>query len=235
MTKLVHGEEITFRKHVLDIKNIAEVIDDLRRIFQRKLALLDKTLGRVHADGDAFSMVASFLREAFDILEITDSVREELPVKIELTRGYISGHDGCGLEFDTLEILCVGWSLALLFAVIVWLLGDDGHVTQCREVRRDNQSRGKRRLESRLIKTRDNPPCITRLPISPHTKGSLLRTGWKTCTPFRRWHRCTYCGKTRPWCYSRCRQRTRRGHSCDCHDGSFRRIRGLRCGSCRRR
>jgi hypothetical protein len=81
VTEFVDGEEITFRKHVLDIKNIAKVIDNLVRIFQRKLALFDKTLGRVHADGDAFSMVTSFLREALDILKVTDGVGEKLPVK----------------------------------------------------------------------------------------------------------------------------------------------------------
>jgi hypothetical protein len=129
MTKFVDGEEITLRKHVLDIKNIAKVIDNLCCVFQRKLTLLNKTLGRVYADGDPFSMVTSFLREALNVLEITDRIREKLPVSVELRRGYISGHGGCGLEFDTFEILRVGWSLALLFAVIVWFLGDDGHVT----------------------------------------------------------------------------------------------------------
>jgi hypothetical protein len=183
MTKFVDGEEITFRKHILDIKNIAEVIDNLCRIFQRKLALLDKTLGRVHTDRDPFSMVTSFLREALDILEITNRVSEKLPVNTESRGGegggYVSGHDGCGLEFDTLEILRVGWSLALFLTVIVWFLRDDGHVTQGREVRRDDQSRGKRRLERRLIKTRNNPPCITRLSSAHITNGVYLALAGK--------------------------------------------------------
>jgi hypothetical protein len=84
VTELVDGEEITFRKHVLDIKYIAKVIDNLGRIFQRKLALLDKSFGRVHADGDAFSMVTSLFREAFDILEIANGIREKLSINTRI-------------------------------------------------------------------------------------------------------------------------------------------------------
>lgn len=78
MTKFVDGEQIAFRKHVLNIKHLTKVIDDLSGIFQCKLSLLDKTFGRIDADGDSFSMVTSILGEALDELEITNCVCEKL-------------------------------------------------------------------------------------------------------------------------------------------------------------
>jgi len=78
---------------------------------------------------------------------------------------HISGHDGSGLEFDSLEIFVIG-TFALLFTVMIRFLGDDGHVAQCREVRGDDQCRGKRRLKSRLIKAGNNPTGIACLPLT---------------------------------------------------------------------
>ena len=76
---------------------------------------------------------------------------------------YIGGHDGGGLEFNSLEIFVIG-AFALLFTVMIRFLGDDGHITQCREVTRNNQCRGERRLKSRLIKAGNDPAGIACLP-----------------------------------------------------------------------
>jgi len=149
---------------------------------------------------------------------------------------YIGGHDGGGLEFNSLEIFVIG-TFALLFPVIIRFLGDDRHITQCREVSRDNQRRGKRRLKSRLIKAGNDPAGIACLP-STHsfTEGSgVPRTESKTCTSFARCNRCIRSGKSRPWHYSRSHQRIRKEHSSHWYDGFFRRIQWLQFGHFRRR
>ena len=79
MTKLMNSEEITFRKHVLDIKDFTEIINDFDGIFQCKLALLDKSFCSINANGDSFAIISRSLSKCFDIFEIADCVRKELP------------------------------------------------------------------------------------------------------------------------------------------------------------
>ena len=75
MTKFVDGEEITFRKHVFKIENLAEVIDNLDRIVETKFALIDESLGGVHTHGNQFAVVSGFFGPCFDIFEFADCIR----------------------------------------------------------------------------------------------------------------------------------------------------------------
>ena len=78
MTEFMNGEEITFRKHVLNIKDFTEIIDDLDGIFQSELTLFDKSFRSVNANRDSFAVISRSLRKSFNIFEITDCIGKEL-------------------------------------------------------------------------------------------------------------------------------------------------------------
>lgn len=72
------SKEITFRQHILDIKHFTEMIHDFDCIVKTKLTLFDETLGCVNANRDTFAVVACCFCECFDVLKVTDCIRQEL-------------------------------------------------------------------------------------------------------------------------------------------------------------
>jgi hypothetical protein len=74
----MNGEEITLRKHIVNIKDFAEIINDLDSIFQRKLTLFDESFRSVNANRDSFAVVSRTLSKSFNIFEIANCIGEEL-------------------------------------------------------------------------------------------------------------------------------------------------------------
>ena len=70
----MYSKEITFRQHVLNIEDFAEMVDDFNGIVKSELSLLDKSFCGVDADGDTFAVISCCLSECFDILEVTNCI-----------------------------------------------------------------------------------------------------------------------------------------------------------------
>ena len=84
MTEFMNGKEIAFRQHIINVKNLTEMIHDFDCIFKSELALLDESPGSVDSNRDAFSMVSSCFSECFNVLEFTKCIRQ----KLKLVRSY---------------------------------------------------------------------------------------------------------------------------------------------------
>jgi len=78
VVKFVDGKEIAFREHVLNVKYMRIIIDDLGGILQCKLPLLDEAFSCVYADGNALSMIAGLLGKTFNVLEIANCICKKL-------------------------------------------------------------------------------------------------------------------------------------------------------------
>jgi hypothetical protein len=74
----MHRKQITFRQHIVNLKDLTEIIDDLNSVLKGKLALLDETFRGVYSDRDPFSVVARHLGERFNILKVAKRVRQKL-------------------------------------------------------------------------------------------------------------------------------------------------------------
>lgn len=73
------GEQIRFGKRIVNPKELGEIVDSAVGAVQGKSGLLLETSSRIHADGDTGTIVLAF-RRSLDVLEITHSPSQELPV-----------------------------------------------------------------------------------------------------------------------------------------------------------